>query len=356
MFASSQATVPDTETGITEAVIYTYSFVYDDTVLVLQGNEDINCYIHMPGNGILAQGGEVWQDSMIINLWLQNVRYFINNYPNTDPVWSIEQISGQALNIRTWQQAWTPDARYFRGELTAIPEEEGESVFTVTCTWGGQTAVKTITVHCIDISWPTGLVNIEDTVHTFVGARLTFEPEIAPAGWQVPGCPQLRWGFDDEADEFADVIPAKKDESSDPYEDINDRKELYIRKSGTFQSTYVISSDRISVGRTVTFVIDEYPKWTVVLPTGVGTIEEDTFRGVPAEAVYIPPDGSCKKIRAGAFADSGATAIFIPASVTEIEDNALPENVYIFTPKNSYAATWAAAHGFEEYQIIEKDR
>ncbi len=314
---------------------------------------DVNCYIGMPGNGVLAQGGEVWQNSMVINVDVDNVDEIINAFPNTEPIWSIKQTSGQTLQIDTWTQSW-PHARYFRGELTEIPDQTGDSTFEITCTWGGTTTTETITIHCVDIDWPTGLVNIQDTIHTYIGAKLSFNPEIVPDGWEVPGYPQLRWGFDDEADTFALTVPTKKDESRDQYLDINDRKDLRIIADGTYESTYVITSDRISVGRLVTFVIDKSPDWTFVLPADIKTIDANAFEGIAAESVYIPE--GCTSIESDAFANSDISVIFIPTSVTEIGNNALPKDVFIYTPENSPAAIWAKGKGFEDYQIVNPDQ
>ena len=323
------------------------------TAPVLMGDGDVNCYINMPGNGELFQGGDVWQDSQVINVWIQNAYYFANNFPGTEPSWTFRKVSGQTLEIDAEPKTYGSGvyaSKYYRGELTELPDKTGESVYEVTCTWGDVKTVKTITIHCIDIEWPTGLVNIEGTVHTYVGAKLAFNPQIAPEGWQVPGYPQLRWGFDDEADEFAITVPTKKDQYTDPYLDINDRKDLRIIASGTYESTYVITSDRVSVGRLVTFEIDENPEWTFRLPEDIKTIEANAFEGIAAETVYIP-DG-CETIGADAFANSDISVIFIPASVETIGDNALPENVFIYTSANSPASIWAAGHGFADYQIV----
>jgi hypothetical protein len=184
-------------------------------------------------------------------------------------------------------------------------------------------------------------VNIEDTVHTHVGARLSFHPQITPEGWQVPGYPQLRWGFGDDANEFAELVPVKKEISQDPYIDINDRKGLRITKSGTYESYNIITSDRISVGRLVTFVIDENPEWDFVLPEDIEEIEANAFENTGAAAIYIPE--GCVRIGDGAFKDTEATAIFIPQSVESIGEGALPENVCIYTPAGSFASAWAAA-------------
>ena len=304
---------------------------------VLTGNTEINVYVDMPGNGYLAQGGEVWQNSLIVEAWLSN---YVDGL--SAPVWSVQQISGQRIPVRRWENSGPITARVGRWELEEIPEASGEAVFEVTCDWNGRTATRQITIYCRRTLWPNGLVNIEDTVHTYVGARLTFNPQITPDGWQVPGHPQLRWGFDDNADEFAELVPVKKEISTDPYVDINDRKDLRITTSGTFESYYIITSDRISVGRLVTFVIDTNPEWDYVLPGDIKTIGANSFENTVAETIYIPE--GCEKIEAGAFTGTNAAVIFIPRSVKSIGDGAIPKDVCIYTPADSYASTWASQH------------
>ncbi len=309
-----------------------FEFAITGTAPMLTGDSEINLYINMPGNGYLAQGGEVWQNSLIIEVWL-------SNYTDAGPApeWSVEQISGQTLPIIRWNDAY--GNRVGRWELTEIPTAEGDAVFEVTCDWNGSSATKTVTVHCVDIDWPDGLVNIEDTVRTYVGARISFNPQITPEGWQVPGYPQLRWGFDDDADVFAELVPVRKEISQDPYIDINDRKDLRIKQSGTYESYYIITSDRISVGRLVTFVIDTEPEWDYVLPGDLKVIEANAFENTGAETIYIP--NGCVSIEDGAFADTEAAVIYVPQSVESIGNGAFPEDVCIYTPAGSYASSWA---------------
>ncbi len=182
-------------------------------------------------------------------------------------------------------------------------------------------------------------MDIEDTVHTYVGARVSFNPQITPEGWQVPGYPQLRWGFGDDADEFAMLVPVKKEISTNPYIDINDRKDLRITKSGTYESYYIITSDRVSVGRLVTFVIDTNPEWDYVLPEDIKVIEANAFENTGAKTIYIPE--GCERIGDGAFTGTEADVIFIPDSVESIGIDAIPHDVCIYTPAGSFASFWA---------------
>ena len=171
---------------------------------------------------------------------------------------------------------------------------------------------------------------------------IAFEPEIAPAGWTVPGYDQERWGFDDLVDEFADCEPTR-----DSLDRINDRHTLTFKKAGTYSSTYVIVSDRVSVGREVTFHIRECPEWEFVLPEETVEIGAFAFQNIAAESVRI--SSRCNKIGEGAFDGSQAKYFYVPASVTEIGENAFPEGACLYTTAGSPAAAWA---GGRPYRVI----
>ena len=82
-----------------------------------------------------------------------------------------------------------------------------------------------------------------------------------------------------------------------------------------------------------------------VLPSGVLEIQEAAFTGIPAEKVCI--NDGCKAIGVRAFAESAVKAVWIPASVDTIAENALPEGAVIYTPSGSYAFDWAQQNGFQ---------
>ncbi len=301
---------------------------------------EVNIYVGMPGNGYLAEGGEVWQNSLVIDMRAEGTGM---------PQWqNPKRISGPELELI---RRGGEDSPSFCWELGAIPDSPGDSVYEVQCTMDGQVLTETVTIHCVEVEWPSGLSlkGMEDTVHSYVGARLLFEPEILPEGWEIPGFPQLRWGFDDEADAFAEVVSVKKDISRDPRADIQDRNRLVLRRSGVYQSTYVITSDTVSVGRLVTFEIDENPDWSFVVPEDTRVIEAGSLEG-DVRAVYIPE--GCEAIRAGAFADAGVDVIFIPSSVTDIAEDALMD-VTVYTPRGSYASEWASRRG---YPVVLKEK
>ncbi len=297
-------------------------------------------YIGMPGNGYLAQGGEVWQSTMIIDV---HTNLPFGTAPDS---WGIELVSGQELKIHRWGDEYNPNAaNYYRWELTELPSVPGDSLYRITCTKNGETATADVTVHCEELEWPTGLSlgNISDEVISAVGETMIIHPEIVPEGWQIPGHPQLRWGFDDLADEFAECVPVKKEMYLDPYLDINDRDTLTFTKPGKFESTYVIQSGNVSVGRLVTFHILP-PEWEMVLPEGTRSVEERAFAGTAVKYVYVPE--GCTDIGKEAFLNSGLKLIALPDTVTQIGEDAFPENAVIWASEESYAFHWASENGY----------
>ncbi len=115
----------------------------------------------------------------------------------------------------------------------------------------------------------------------------------------------------------------------------------------------MITSDTISVGKLVHFIIE--PVWTFVFPKDIKTIGANSFEDTATEetektdykSVYIPH--GCERIEAHAFASSKVFDIFIPASVTEIGENAIPEETVIYAPEGSHAFIWASEAGYDVY-------
>ena len=277
------------------------------------------------------------------------------------PVWQpLKLISGQELDLVRSVNEWNPKKEYYyRWELASLPDTTGDSVYEVSCTVGTQPFSAMMTIHCKVAELPTGLslVNLNDEVHANNRTEIVFWPEITPDGWEIPGYPQLRWGFDDEVDYFAETVPVKNDLSPNPYVDINDRHKLTFWKSGDYYSTYVISSNTISVGKLVHFVIE--PVWNFVFPKDIKTIGANSFEETATEetdkldykSVYIPH--GCERIEDNAFANSKVVDIFIPASVTEIGENAIPEETVIYAPEGSPAFIWASEAGYDVYPRAE---
>ena len=81
-------------------------------------------------------------------------------------------------------------------------------------------------------------------------------------------------------------------------------------------------------------------QWDCMLPAGLKEIGPEAFTQTRVNCVRIP-DG-CERIKARAFAEiQELTMIYIPDSVEEIGEGAIPEGIIIVTPAGSYAETWA---------------
>ena len=80
--------------------------------------------------------------------------------------------------------------------------------------------------------------------------------------------------------------------------------------------------------------------WDMSLPAALTDIEPYAFDGIGARSVMIPY--GCYRIGEGAFANAeNLERIYIPISVNEIGNNAIPEGTIICTPEGSYAWNWA---------------
>ena len=80
--------------------------------------------------------------------------------------------------------------------------------------------------------------------------------------------------------------------------------------------------------------------WDMTLPSGLTDIEPYAFEGISARSVMIPY--GCCRIGEGAFAGAASLErIYIPVTVYEIGDNAIPEGAVICTPEGSTAWYWA---------------
>ncbi len=86
--------------------------------------------------------------------------------------------------------------------------------------------------------------------------------------------------------------------------------------------------------------------WDMTLPSGLTDIEAYAFEGISARSVMIPY--GCCRIGEGAFAGAAnLERIYIPVTVYEIGDNAIPEGAVICTPEGSTAWHWAETNNRE---------
>lgn len=114
--------------------------------------------------------------------------------------------------------------------------------------------------------------------------------------------------------------------------------------------TATITATTFDGSKTAKFNVTVVKATTLRIPAGTKRIEDEAFIGVAAATVIIP-DG-CESIGARAFADcENLIRAEIPESVTEIADDAFggcPAGFVIAAPEGSYAAEYAATHGYAE--------
>lgn len=103
------------------------------------------------------------------------------------------------------------------------------------------------------------------------------------------------------------------------------------------EGDHVIVSNTCAVGEAPDF--DAF-----VLPADLIHIEDGAFRGVDAAYVRVPQ--GCLTVGAQAFADSSLSAISLPDTVSFIAEDALPAGTVVYAPAGSFAAEWAAEHGY----------
>ena len=132
--------------------------------------------------------------------------------------------------------------------------------------------------------------------------------------------------------------------SSDPaIAKVTSKGKLQLLAPGTATITCE-AMDGTVIKRKIT-VLD---KQIYTLPKALTVVEEEAFRGCPAQVIVIP-DG-CIEIGAYAFADCAKLeSITIPASVTKIAETAFdgcPADFAIDAPAGSAAEAYAAAHGY----------
>ena len=83
----------------------------------------------------------------------------------------------------------------------------------------------------------------------------------------------------------------------------------------------------------------------LTLPAGVTSLEEESLAGTAAN--YVTVNDGCETIASGAFRDSRVWEITLPDSVMNIaEDIFSVPGVLIIASPDSWAASWAAAHGY----------
>ena len=144
---------------------------------------------------------EVYGDELMEEFWLSNADTLQALYGD-DHHWEAELIRGNDL------EAWVDD-RWDHGSLYINPDKMGlgESVYRVTCVWGGESASRLITLNGVKLeSYPEGVVlrdsdgNEINDIHMAEGETFYLSSEFEPAGWTMPDRDD-RQGFDMWMDE-----------------------------------------------------------------------------------------------------------------------------------------------------------
>ncbi|MBR4441842.1 MAG: leucine-rich repeat domain-containing protein, partial [Clostridia bacterium] len=220
------------------------------------------------------------------------------------PNWSVTQIAG--TEIVTWSDDMESAFGLYCGEM---PSAEDTLVYEVTCSWGGQTAVETVTIHFVDMELPTGL-SIPDVLNLQVGETIELDYGFTPQGW---GSGQVKTEMGFWEDTFAYLSGRFSGTPS-----------LTGTKAGVTHVTFHVIDQgyNISVTKYLTVRITDDGVFTqLVLPAGLTAIEAEAFCGIAADSVVIPE--GCTTIGSRAFADcADLIEIVIPASVTSIADDA----------------------------------
>lgn len=284
--------------------------------------------IYLLGSGL----GEMETDnaySTVLFVAVDNSEPMIELFGD-NPEWYCEQISGETIDYSCEELYAGSDTRGLFVWINSLPENEINAVLRITCRWGGMEDSKDCTIHFLDVNPPTGLSNVPESVTAFVGDTVTVHAGIEPLDWQVDGIePYFYWA---ETESFAEG---------------NDT--LVLTRAGDYSATYMAAVGNVILYQDVFFhIIDipENPEWSVVLPTSLNIVEEESFMGSGMKTVYI--SNGCLKIEKNAFTNSALEYIYIPASVGTIGESAFPENTVIFTCEGSYVTNWAKG----KYKVV----
>ena len=206
-------------------------------------------YIGLPLMGTAEwENGNAWQWDDIIKVYVDNYDEMFQRYHGV-PQWTVtpgDQNTG--LLAYSWQAGlWNgPNGRVY-GQLDTMPTQPMTEEFTVTCSWGGQTASKLIRVQVIQTGFtlPT-CGNLDDVIETQIGQTLILAPTIEPSGWSLEGyTPELFVGGYGVG-EFAEL--KQWNALSAEYE---------INKSGIFSDTVGLMVGSIMVTKNVTFLVKD---------------------------------------------------------------------------------------------------
>ena len=209
----------------------------------LDGSADEIDYTMYKGIPLTSQT-TVWQRSDFIKYSISNYDEMKRTYGG-EPVWSVHL----STNIPGYEEK--NEGQRFIGMLDSIPEQLMDAEAVLTCSWGGQTASKTVRLHVVEPNFqnPAGIDNVSDTIETQIGNILTIQPEILPPTWSLSGYSPIFFcanGFDDFV-------------GADNWIFINSMTgaQCEIRDAGIFSEVIGLSYGALMVTKPVTFEVKD---------------------------------------------------------------------------------------------------
>ncbi len=190
--------------------------------------------------------GEKGRASVYFEGW-QALQDVYGNSPN----WSVRRKdTGADAEIESWYEDHTRDRGFLEIELMDVPLQAGSVTYEITCTWGPKTDTVEWTANYIDLSTvPTGHDYPELFDATLsVGDTLTIEPNIEPAGADIPGYPWRLYVFQEQLEAFATLDSAAS---------TGTKKVYTIDKAGVFSATILLTADTVQVGKETVFRISD---------------------------------------------------------------------------------------------------
>lgn len=331
------------------------------TVLNEDGSEPVpavsmdvssNHYLNM---SVPLDDGTLDRVSLDPDVWVGSIGNYdlMREYNEDLPTWEVVQTGGAEIGFELNTEAmlgddW-PNAQCAL-TLTRLPAQSGEVTLAVTCSWGGSSVTKDITLNFTNYgSGPSGVLfknedtneNLADTIEMEVGDALNL------AGY-----------FTYDNQDYVDMGWLEMDYEGNALTGESDYEVLTVRavEPGTVETIMTLQYDDYIYHKAFTFVVTEeepYVQMKLTLPEGTLSIEDEAFRGVKANTVSI--NDGCESIGDHAFADmQNLEFIRVPSSVTSIADNAFegsydpehPSRLWFDAPEGSYAWTYGEAHGF----------
>ena len=214
--------------------------------LQLTAGRDPNIYLGMP-----VYYGGLGADASLTHgaiecLWVEIQQYSVlQNAYGGEPRWSYSVPANAPFTVTetaTWENSFN------LWPSMDLPSAPMDVPVTFTCSWGGETASATVTMHYVNL--PNGIAPTDNdyptAVHLKVGDTFTIAPDPVPAGWSIPGWPHHVVVFDEQMSAFA--TPDAKNRTSQT-------KVFTANKAGTFPAAVMIAADTVYMGHNVVFYV-----------------------------------------------------------------------------------------------------